>query len=353
MKRRDFLTKGTVGALALGTAGCSALKRYKFEPEYAGMTWGMQRLRKPSTGSMPMGEIGTTGIKVSRFCFGSHMPVEAVPFEKFRQKLIRDAYSCGINFFDVYDEGQDVYQYEPIGKHLAPMINDVVISIVHRPYNGRTSEEEMERVLRLFGRDYIDLVRGRGTLNSPVWDTLFRFKEKGHIRAVGMSTHDYEGILPYIDNLPLDYLLFPYNFYGNKAFTNNPPENYEPLVKKLREKGMGVLIMKAFSGDYLATPFDKIALQITGRDGPRFAPAALRYILDSGINADAIYTGMYTYGHLNQNLTAFYNPNMTDEEHNLLSKLSDIAEKHAEAWLPEHYKWLVKWAPEKSNTVTV
>ncbi len=234
MKRREFLAKGTVGALAVGTAGCSSLKSYKFEPEYAQMTWGMQSLRKPNTGSMPMGEIGTTGIKVSKFCFGSHMNIEAVPYERFRQKLIRDAYSAGINFFDVYDEGQDIYQYEPMGKHLSPIINDVVISIVHRPYNCRTSEEEIERVLRLFGRDYIDLVRGQGTVDSPVWDTLFRFKEKGYIRAVGMSTHDEESILPYIEKLPLDYLLFPYNFYGNKSFANDPPDDFNLIWETRR-----------------------------------------------------------------------------------------------------------------------
>ena len=42
---------------------------------------------------------------------------------------------------------------------------------------------------------------------------------------------------------------------------------------------------------------------------------------------------------------------MTDEERNLLSKLREIAEEHAEVWLPNHYKWLVKWAPEKTSTI--
>jgi aryl-alcohol dehydrogenase-like predicted oxidoreductase len=345
MKRREFIGIGASGIVTLGGTGCTGLKRYNFEPEYAEMTWGMQTLNEPKNGSMGMKEIGNTGIKVSNLCFGSHMPVTAVPYERFRQKLIRDAYSCGINFFDVYDEGQDIYQYEPMGKHLAPMINDVVISIVHRPYNGRTSEEEMERVLRLFKRDHIDLVRGRGTINSPVWDTLFRMKEKGYIRAVGMSTHEHEAIQPYVDQLPLDFMLFPYNFNQNIAFANDPPDDFVPLTQKCRDKGMGILTMKAFCGDYLATPFDKIGLDITGRGGPRFAPAALRYVLNSGIEADSVYTGMYTYAHLNQNLTAFYNNRMTDEESVLLSKLSKIADKHASAWLPDHYKWLTNWSP--------
>jgi aryl-alcohol dehydrogenase-like predicted oxidoreductase len=349
MKRRHFFGIGAGSAAAIGSAGCSGLKNYNFEPEYAGMTWGMQSLSEPSNGSMGMKEIGTTGIKVSNLCFGSHMPIEAVPYERFRQKLIRDAYSCGINFFDVYDEGQDVYQYEPMGRHLAPMINDVVISIVHRPYNGRTSEEEMERVLRLFKRDHIDLVRGRGTINSPVWDTLFRMKEKGYIRAVGMSTHEHVRIQEYVDKLPLDYMLFPYNFHQNIAYANDPPDDFVPLTEKCRSKGMGILTMKAFCGDYLATPFDKISLELVGRDGPRFCPAALRYVLNSGIEADSTYVGMYTYTHLNQNLTAFYNKNMTAEEKELLAKLDVIAEKHAHAWLPGHYKWLTNW---RQNTMT-
>ncbi len=345
MKRRDFIFGGS---LALGSAGCGLKGRsVRFEQEYASFVVDekAQTLRLPQKGAMDYGEIGSTGIRVSKLCFGSHMPMSAVPYERFRRKLVCDAFRAGVNFFDAYDEGQNIYQYEPMGKHIEPFRNEAVISIVHRPYNGRTSEKEMERALRLFHRDWIDLVRCRVSLDSPVWDILFRYREKGHIRAVGLNPHDAESVRPLIEQYPLDFVLFPFNFYGSKAFLNNPPENYEPLVTYLRRKRLGVLTMKAFSGDFMATPFDRAAKQLNGGDGPAFAPAALRYVLNSGIGADSTYVGMYNYHHLNQNLTAFYQPTITDAEHDLLSKLREIADRHARAWLPGHYQWLADWVP--------
>ena len=351
MKRRDFIS---AGSLALGGAGCGLRGRgIPFEQEFASFVVDEkpQRLRAPKRGEMSYGEIGSTGIRISKLCFGSHMPMSAVPYERFRQKLVRDAYSAGVNFFDVYDEGQNIYQYEPMGNHIEPFRNDAVISIVHRPYNGRTSEQEMERVLRLFKRDWIDLVRSRAPIGSPIWDTLLKYREKGHIRALGLNTHDADSVRPLIEEYPLDFVLFPYNFYGSKAFLNNPPEEYEPLAAYLRRKGLGVLTMKAFSGDFMATPFDSAAKQLTGGDGPAFAPAALRHVLNSGIEADSTYTGMYNYHHLNQNLTAFYQPEMTAEERDLLLQLRGVADRHARSWLPDHYQWLADWAPKRSETV--
>lgn len=348
MKRRDFIVGGSI---ALGTAGCSLGRRnIRFEQEYASFVVDEkpQTLRLPQQGAMDYGEIGSTGIRVSKLCFGSHMPMSAVPFERFRRKLIRDAFRAGVNFFDVYDEGQNIYQYEPMGTHIEPFRNEAVISIVHRPYNGRTPEQEMERVLRLFRRDWIDLVRCRAPVGSPAWDTLLRYREKGHIRAVGLNTHDADSVRSLIEQYPLDFVLFPYNFYGSKAFLNNPPDDYEPLATYLRRKGLGVLTMKAFSGDFMATPFDHAAKQLTGGDGPAFTPAALRYVLNSGINADATYVGMYNYHHLNQNLTAFYQSEITPEEQNLLTKLRGIADRHARTWLPGRYQWLTEWVPRRA-----
>jgi len=211
MKRREFFAAGAAGIIGAGAAGgCSTVK---VKQEVAPLAFD-RTVPKPS-GTMPMGEIGKTGIKVSKFGFGSHMRGDIVKYVKEREWMVREAYDLGVNFFDVYDKEQNCYQYEPMGKYLKDMIDDVVISISLYPYDGRTVEEELERDLKLFGRDHIDLVRIHAwtkDVSHPFqqghkwewWDMLFRFKEKGYIRAVGVPIHRVSEAEPVLKEYPLD-----------------------------------------------------------------------------------------------------------------------------------------------------
>ena len=218
MKRRDFYTKCTAGILGMGLTGCSATKPRKIQ------LWKeLSHFSPRPSGTMPITEIGETGIKVSKLGFGSHIRKDMVPYRKQREQVIREAYDLGINLFDVYDNEMECYQYEPMGKFLKPIINDVVISTSMKTYEGRTMEQEFERRLRLFGRDYIDMVRCHAFgPNHPRWsaqweyaEKLFKYKEKGYIRAVGIPIHDLKDIDIVLDTFPMDYVIFPYNFYHN------------------------------------------------------------------------------------------------------------------------------------------
>ncbi len=175
MKRRDFITKGATGAMGTVLAGCSTAK-----PRGAGKTLLWKELSpftpRPRGGTMPISELGNTGIKISNFGFGSHIRAEMRTYDKQREHIIHEAYSLGVNVFDVYDQEQGVskggsYQYEPFGRQIKPFKNDILVSISFRPYDGRTPEQELERDLRLFGRDHIDLVRILRPPENPIWET--------------------------------------------------------------------------------------------------------------------------------------------------------------------------------------
>ena len=60
MKRRDFIAKGSAGALTVGTLGCSNLKNNYRAPEHNKV-------------KVPKGTLGSTDIIVSKFGFGSHL----------------------------------------------------------------------------------------------------------------------------------------------------------------------------------------------------------------------------------------------------------------------------------------
>ena len=101
MKRRDFIKKSTAGALVVGAAGCSSMKKRNFsikkeDVKYSDFSFEAT-VPKPSTGTMPVSELGTTGIKVSKFGFGSHMRRDIITYFKERQQIIREAYDFGIN----------------------------------------------------------------------------------------------------------------------------------------------------------------------------------------------------------------------------------------------------------------
>ena len=351
MKRRDFVTKGVAGTLGIGLTGCSTGRPRKIQlwRELAPF------IPRPKGGTMSMSELGKTGIKISNFGFGSHIRAEMRGYDNQREYIIHEAYDLGINVFDVYDEEEGVstggsYQYEPFGKQIAPFKNDILISISFRPYDGRTPEQELERDLRLFGRDHIDLVRILREPDHPIWEMLFRAREKGYIRALGAPIHDMEQVDMLLGKVPIDYILFPYNFYHNLCWIDEKEDNFDALPIRLRQNGIGVLTMKPFAGDYLIKPFMDIAKYFKKIPEISFPQAALRYVINSGVKPASTLTGMYNLHHLYENVAAYYNPAMSAEERELLNNIRNTASRTANAWLPDHYKWLEKWADKGQNT---
>ena len=352
MKRRDFIKRGSACAAGLGLSGCSsAYNIKKSDIRYSDFSF-KATVPKPSAGTMPMAELGTTGIKMSKFGFGSHMRQDIIKFFKERQQIIREANDFGVTLYDVYDKEHNVYQYEPIGKQLAPIMKDVILSIALLPYDGRTVEQEFERDLRLFGRDYIDLVRIHArdpkSRDWDTWEKLFKWKEQGYIRAVGVPIHYVGDLDKLLDTYPIDYVLFPYNYYHNVAwhgfFKNGQSADFEPLPEKLRKRGIGVMTMKAFCGDPLQPPLTDIANKINKNKDIDYNQAALRYVINSPVNPDTTVTGMYNLDHLYRNVEAYYNPAMSDEERALLDTMRKRAKMVAKTHLPDHYKFLENWA---------
>ncbi|MBN1293610.1 MAG: hypothetical protein JXB48_17350, partial [Candidatus Latescibacteria bacterium] len=176
----------------------------------------------------------------------------------------------------------------------------------------------------------------------------FKFKEKGLIRAVGAPIHDMKHVDMLVGKVPIDYILFPYNFYHNICWLEEQEDDFESLPARLREHGIGVLTMKPFAGDFLVQPFIKIAAQVNSNPEISFTQAALRYVINSGIQAESTLVGMYNLPNLYENVNAYYNPKMSDEEKKLLENITNKAVRSTQAWLPDHYKWLDNWAPERN-----
>ena len=351
MKRRDFMARGASGALGVGLAGCSTFNPKIYEINEPGETpLELEKKVPKPVGTMPMGEIGTTGMMVSRFGFGSHIRPYFRPYTKEREWMVREAYDFGINFFDMYDKEHEAYQYEPMGRYLAPIIHDVLISIAPLPYDGRTFEQEFERDVKIFGKGHIDLVRiHMYTADSKdwwQWETLFKYKEQGKIRAVGVPIHSPKDLYPVIETYPLDFVILPYNFYHN--WYGMKPQDFDPVITDLHKKGIGVITMKPHLGDRLAGPFMKMAAHYDETGEVVLAKADLRYIINSRVAIDSTLCGMMNPYHLYENIDAYFHPEMSDAEKKLLKKLREVAKINniTKNLLPDHYQFLEDLVPD-------
>ena len=353
MKRRKFLASSVCGAMGMSLAGCSTLGFGKTDIKQERTPQEFEKKVPKPKGTMPMAELGSTGIKISKFGFGSHMMGELLKREDVREWMIREAYDLGMTLFDVYDVEGRAFQYEPMGRYLAPMINDVVISISLWPYEGRTPEQEFERVLKLFGRDYIDMVRihnykdHRDDVSEwDWWDKLFKWKEEGKIRAVGVPVHQRDDMKAPLAELPIDYVILPYNFYHNYAWSGYVPDKFDSDFPVIHKKGIGLITMKPFASDGLVTPFKRLAARYDDSGEVNYAKACLRYVQNSDINVDSCIGGMNNPYHVYENMDAYFNPEMSDEEKKVLKKIRKTAKIVAKNLLPEHYQFLEKLVPD-------
>ena len=139
-------------------------------------------------------ELGHSGLKVSRLCFGTltMSPLQRNMPPEEGARLLVYAYERGVRFLDTADL-YGTYPHIRLALKDAP---DYVISTKAYCYDRDTARAALERAFAGTGRDYIDLFmlheqESELTLRGhrPALDALYDCKAKGMVRAVGISTH--------------------------------------------------------------------------------------------------------------------------------------------------------------------
>ena len=349
MKRRQFLTSGTLGAAGLGTVGCAGLRRGPVIIKSDKIEAVPLKITKPKpVGSMSTGTIGNTDLTVSKFGFGGHMSQKLLSYTKEREFMIREAFDLGMTLFDVYEQNWQTMQMEPMGRYLEPIKHETQVSIVMMLYPEMNLVETFDEMRRRLRRDHIDMVRLHArTPDSPLfkhWDQLFKWRDEGKIRALGVAAHTPADLKWVVGNLPIDYVLMPYNFYHNLLWTGTTAGDMALEAEKLRANGIGVVVMKPLGTDWFIRPLMKAARKFEGGKDISVPQAAFRWVINSGLNPDATIAGMYSCDQLYENVAAYFNPDMSADERMLLEQLRTQTEVRATAWLPNHYQFLNQWA---------
>jgi len=241
--------------------------------------------------------LGNTGLKVADVSCG------AISF--FEPNVLRYAYDCGVNYFDTAEGYMRTKSESFIGQALSDIRDKVIITTKHgyrEPEKIRRKEiiDRMEASLKRMQSDYVDiaLVHGISDLailkNEELRAAYSQLKKEGKVRFTGFSTHNAPVTLKQaLDEDFAQVILFIYNHMEGKEI--------EPLIKKVRQKGIGTVAMKIFAGGKhgsLKSLIDK---------NNSYPQAAISWIL-SNPGIDCMIPTMSSYSHVEEYVAASGKP---------------------------------------------
>ena len=119
---------------------------------------------------------------------------------------------------------------------------------------GNSPQKDFDRIRRELGTDHLDIVfmhcmtSGNWPEEKKEWmDFLSAQKEKGNIRAVGISCHSLDALKTAIKNPWVDVLFARINYKGGKDYhMDAPAQDVASTLKQLRAAGKGVVGIKIY-----------------------------------------------------------------------------------------------------------
>ena len=200
--------------------------------------------------------LGRSGIQVSPLCFGTLTlgPLQAGLPLRDGARLIRHALERGINFFDT----ADLYGTYPYLKAaLKGRQEEAVIASKSYDYTREGMEKSLARALRETGRDVIDLfllheqesaltLKGHGA----ALEYLVKAREKGLIRAVGVSTHHVAAVWAAGAREEID-VIHPLLNVAGIGIRDGTRDDMVKALESAARRGIGIYAMKPLGGGHL------------------------------------------------------------------------------------------------------
>ena len=245
LRRREFIHRAALGVGGLVVAAPGAIHAHSpagyFDP-YA------------------LVQLGKTPLKASRVCLGTGMRGGQRASNHTRmgkqafEALLRESFDRGARLFDLADlYGTHPYVI-PALKGIARDRYQIVTKVWFMP--GSLPEPErpdadivVPRFLKELQSDYIDLVLLH-CVTSAKWpeelrrqmDLLSQLKEKGYVRALGVSCHSLDALQAAAREPWVESVHARINPYGMSM--DGPPEKVVPVLREIHAAGKGVVGMK-------------------------------------------------------------------------------------------------------------
>lgn len=251
---------------------------------------------------MDYAELGKTGLRVSRFAFGTLTmgPLQRNIGEAAGGVLIRKALDAGINFIDT---AQSYGTYSYVRKALEGFTGDVVIASKSGAAEYDQMAAAVEEAREQMGRDTIEVFLLHAMQREEdikkregAWQCLLDMKKKGIVKAVGLSTHNLN-IVEIASAWPEIDVIHPIFNKLNFGLINVDNKNPETVIGETYKRGIGVYAMKPLAGGHLY----------------KDVVSSLRYVFDFPY-LHTVAVGMLTEQELNVNLKIFHKQNVDADE---------------------------------------
>lgn len=262
--------------------------------------------------------LGSTGINVSRMCFGvlTVGPLQANMPVAEGAGVIRYALEQGVNFLDT---AQYYKTYPYIRDALWGFQKDVVIASKSYAYTREMMVNSVEEARRETNRDVIDIfllheqesmltIRG----HWEAYEYLMECREKGIIRAAGISTHNVDAVRAAILVPEIDVIHPMYNIDGI-GINDGTEEEMRAAIKDASNAGKGIYSMKPLGGGNLLRKTDE----------------AIKFVIGNN-NIHSVAIGMKSKEEVDMNIALFDNCPVPEE---LRDKVGSVPRKlHIESW---------------------
>ncbi|MGC8972231.1 MAG: aldo/keto reductase [bacterium] len=204
-------------------------------------------------------KLGKSNLYVSNISLGT------LPFASYRNNkndlctLISYAYSVGINLFDT----AEIYEnYELLGKALKGLSDALVITKSYA-IDRKAVDKSLLTAKRLMKRD-IDIFMLHEQESSftveghiDALEYMKKLKEKGDLRAIGISTHRISGVKAVLEFLELIDIVMAIVNYAGLGIYDGTMETMESALLDCYNTNIGIIGMKVFGGGHLLRTIDK------------------------------------------------------------------------------------------------
>jgi uncharacterized protein len=190
--------------------------------------------------------LGSTGIEVERLGFGG-IPIQRVD-ERKAIEVVAYALEKGMDFIDtsrMYTTSED-----RIGKALKETNRKAAVATKSFGRTADAIQKDVEISLKTLQLDYIDIYQCHGISNDEEYrritapggalSGLQKAKEQGLIGHIGITSHSLDLLDKILDDGLFETIMVCFSFLE--------PAANEKIIPKARQKNVGILAMKPFSG---------------------------------------------------------------------------------------------------------
>ncbi|NMC19194.1 MAG: aldo/keto reductase [Thermogutta sp.] len=196
--------------------------------------------------------LGRTGIKTSVLGIGTGTvggsEQRAMGTDKFTA-MVRAALERGIHYIDTADN-YHTHVFVQLALQGVPR-EKYFIQTKTPAKTAEVARADIERFRRELRVDYLDTVLMHCMTSGdwpvkmrPVMDVLYEEKQKGRIKAVGVSCHGWDPLAASVETDWCDVQLVRINPFGLKM--DGKPEDVAAAVKKMHDAGRGIIGMKIY-----------------------------------------------------------------------------------------------------------